>query len=142
MRWVLMALVAGCTSQPLGAGGDGSAGGSDGATPPDLVAGGAVGDACSTGTDCATGQCITPDASKLYFGGYCTVFDCDQKQQPCPTGSACKPGGDGRYYCLKDCDPMLNKQQCRTGYACCSGPGPTGNMGWCAPTDSSLCLAG
>lgn len=102
---------------------------------------GAVGDSCDNGSQCATGMCLGDVMSKLFFGGYCTVFDCNADGAACPEGSTCEPGGDGHMYCLKDCNPLLDIMQCRTGYACCSGPGPTGMKGWCAPSQSSLCLS-
>ncbi len=131
-------LVAGCASGPLG---DGAA--TDAAPAPDLaqMGAGAVGDACKANGDCATGECLTDLMSKMYFGGYCTRFDCDARNLACPAGSTCKPGGDGHQYCLRDCDPTLGEPQCRGGYGCCSGPGPVGNLGWCAPMLSALCLA-
>jgi hypothetical protein len=102
---------------------------------------GGVGDACNSGNQCATGMCLNDIQSKLFFGGYCTIFDCNANGAVCPDGSACKDGGDGHQYCLKNCNPQLDIMQCRQGYSCCSGPGPSGTMGWCAPSQSSLCLS-
>lgn len=103
---------------------------------------GAVGDACVSGAQCATGECYSFAQSKMFTGGYCTVIDCGPNA-PCPTGSTCRVVDTGTSICLQDCDPSLNVQQCRTGemYACCSGPGPAGHAGWCSPNDSSLCTA-
>jgi hypothetical protein len=104
---------------------------------------GKVGDACASGGDCATGQCLTNLQSLPYQGGYCTIIDCDKAGTPCPTGSTCKPGGDQHMYCLKNCDPRLNIEQCRATdhYSCCGGPGPVGAFGWCAPESTFLCTA-
>ncbi|MSP60895.1 MAG: hypothetical protein EXR72_11230 [Myxococcales bacterium] len=109
-----------------------------------LLGGAAVGDPCTKGADCASGQCIDLGASKLFFGGYCTVIDCENVNKPCPKDSTCKRVGDGHSYCLKDCNPSLNKIQCRNamGYACCGGPDPGGKVGWCAPQNSPLCQGG
>jgi hypothetical protein len=105
---------------------------------------GQVGDACTSGAQCATGECVTIGTSKLWNGGYCTIIDCNfNTMTACPAGSTCEPGGDGHFYCMRNCDPFQNAGPCRfnEGYACCSGPGPQGMVGWCAPQGSYLCTA-
>jgi hypothetical protein len=130
MRLAFALAFAACATAPFGDGSDGAAQGNKAA----------VGDPCASGADCATGECLTDLQSKLFFGGYCTLFDCDTRNLACPTGSACKPGGDGHQYCLKDCNPQATTPPCRNGYGCCA-PGPLGMTGWCAPTVSPLCTS-
>jgi hypothetical protein len=102
---------------------------------------GAVGDTCRFATDCTTGDCATALDDPGFVNGYCTLKNCDRIQRACPTGSTCKPVG-GASFCLKDCDVMSNAGQCRNpDYHCCSGPGPTRDPAWCAPTGSFLCTA-
>ena len=100
---------------------------------------GAVGDPCVDGSDCQSGFCATGDG---FVGGYCTYAGCANQGgiDPCPTGSKCWTLGASSY-CLKDCATTTIMPDCRDGYACCGGPGPTGPNGWCAPVQSFLCLA-
>jgi hypothetical protein len=98
---------------------------------------GTVGAACTSALDCATSQCITEGEDKLFAGGYCTLRGCSDFV-PCPAGSTCRGVSNGLRVCLADCKAATD---CRTGYGCCSGPGPGRDAGWCAPTRSSLCLA-
>jgi hypothetical protein len=129
-----------CTPCPLSP--DAPPGCMGGVCGPKTSGFGVVGDPCNAGTDCTTGECLTVAESKTFLGGYCTVLDCDAGKA-CPAGSTCKPIDVGRSVCLKDCDPSLSRMQCRNaeGYACCWGPGPGSNLGWCSPTNSGLCQA-
>lgn len=109
---------------------------------PKMFGMGTVGDSCRYGSDCATGECA-PSNPDGFPGGYCTIVDCDLKNQRCPIGSACKAVGQ-RSYCLADCGGFVpNPKECRSGYGCCYGPGPIhpDQPGWCAPSTSGLCTA-
>jgi hypothetical protein len=101
-----------------------------------------VGAPCTTGAECKTGECLTFAGSKLWPGGYCTISDCHIKDIACPAGSSCRDPGDGRGYCMKECDPAM-RLQCRSeeGYGCCTGPGPSGKLGWCSSLQSPLCTS-
>lgn len=103
------------------------------------LGGGAVGDPCVDGFDCTSGFCLSQ--AQGFPGGYCAVAQCAVPGPDiCPSGSTCvNPSGNGQDYCMKDCNPQ-QPGQCRDGYVCCGGPGPTGMIGWCVPPNSSLCL--
>jgi len=88
----------------------------------DCAAGsGAVGDACTAHTDCASAANDDPfciDETNLAFpNGYCSEF-CDLSADDCPAGSQC---GDytftfsGNGTCFKNC---ANASDCGTGYQC------------------------
>lgn len=97
---------------------------------------GAVGAACASGLDCQSGQCVTEAEDKSFPGGYCTTRGCSDLVR-CPAGSSCRGFTGGQRICLADCK---RDGDCRGEYACCSGPGPGRDSGWCAPKSSVLCL--
>lgn len=103
---------------------------------PKRSGGGAVGAACTGDADCATGQCITEAQDRSFVGGYCTLRGCGERQ-PCPMGSSCI-GFNGMRVCLAQC---MRDDDCRKGYACCSGPGPIiPGRQVCVPERSPLCI--
>ncbi len=87
-----------------------------------------VGDACTTGSDCAGQICINQDFTP---GGYCSLT-CKPGGTDCPTGSTCVLNalGKGANACFRLCNVPGD---CRAGYACRSTQdsplicvGPTG----------------
>jgi hypothetical protein len=94
-------------------------GGTDGGTTQPSADGGpsgsgAVGDACTGPSDCASGSCNTD-----LPGGYCTVTSCSESS-PCPPDSECYQLGSGTTaptMCIKTC---TSSSQCRqsAGYVC------------------------
>jgi hypothetical protein len=95
-----------------------------------------VGDPCVDGSDCQSGFCLMGNG---FVGGYCSVANCAVPgPNICPAGSSCAAPGNGQDDCLKSCDPGA-PNQCRDGYVCCGGPGPTTMIGWCVPSTSFLC---
>ena len=97
---------------------------------------GAIGDACTSGIECMGGSCLGPSAE--WPSGYCTQTFCEGG---CPMGSSCRTIAENETACLKECDPASKMSDCRAGYACCSGPGPTGNPSWCYADNSAACLS-
>ena len=96
---------------------------------------GAVGTACTDGSQCSTDFCIT---DTRFPGGYCsqTIVECPAPgggPNPCPTGSSCLnvaiTGGTGSGdACMRDC---AADGDCRVaeGYKCCP-----------ISTDTHVCL--
>jgi len=107
---------------------------------PRMAGNGPVGTACAGASDCQPGlDCVTPARDPKFTGGYCTLPNCNSLNGPCPSGSDCKDV-DGTFYCLARCTDL--HPDCRAGYGCCSGPGPSGGgLAWCSPASSILCLA-
>ena len=99
---------------------------------PDLSAG-AVGHACSAGSECATDYCLTEANRPIYVGGYCTSLNCDPVDGGCPIGSDCSGGGAvGATACFVRC---TDHGDCRIGYRCC----PDFNqVKVCAPPGSAV----
>jgi hypothetical protein len=87
-----------------------------------------VGDACTTGSDCAGQVCINQSYAP---GGYCSLL-CTLDGTDCPTGTICVRNalGQGTSACFRLCNVPGD---CRTGYTCRSTQdsplicvGPTG----------------
>lgn len=107
----------------------------DGACGPRRNLLGAVGASCRSAAECQSGFCLTEASDRSYAGGYCTLKCGDTNK--CPAGSTCSGTFNGAKICLADCKL---KSDCRTGYGCCSGPGPRRDPAWCTPESSTLCL--
>ena len=69
----------------------------------------AVGDACTTDSECGTGltcDLATPD-------GYCTATPC--RPGECPAEAVCVDFGAGGTWCMRACGP---NDECREGLVC------------------------
>ena len=85
------------------------------ASAPLAGCGAMVGDSCEVDTDCGTGLlCDTtlPD-------GYCTLGDC--AQLGCADKGICVHYDDRTSFCMAPCE---SSDDCRSGYACQTDPGP------------------
>jgi hypothetical protein len=121
-------------------------------------AGALVGDACMTDADCTKNGVCLAQATFGFFGGYCTVPECDGTAVDpgfaCDSGSTCQ--NVGIQLCLKNCtaDTDCRQGPTKPAYSCQQGaclPAPCtadadcvdygtgftcmmqGGMGFCAP---------
>lgn len=80
-----------------------------------LLAGGcvpAVGDSCSTNSDCPSNPSRT-FCDSTAPGGYCTIPECTIGE--CPGNSICVTFGRETTYCMDHCE---GDSDCRDGYTC------------------------
>jgi hypothetical protein len=78
---------------------------------------GAVGDQCSTSSDCPIGTACDRNSS----GGYCLSYNCRSTDE-CLEGATCVQFTPSTSYCLKKCK---KKSDCRSGYTCRDDIGDT-----------------
>lgn len=71
----------------------------------------AIGEPCTSDTDCEEGYCLTEYRAGTP-GGYCTM-ECGPRD-PCPEGNLCVLAGQVRF-CARQCD---RETDCREGYTC------------------------
>jgi hypothetical protein len=101
-----------------------------------------LGDACTRPCSMLLDSCSAgfPGTNVTFPDGYCsTICDSGQKMSNCTVA-----GGDCEYVqgllmCLQRCHPSAGTG-CRAGYDCCDGKGKTTTSGWCAPSNSDLCV--
>ncbi len=79
----------------------------------DTPSAGIIGDACTSGSQCNSGQCDTSLPS-----GYCTQ-DC-LTSEACPSGSTCSYTNTAHTaaQCFEDCTDPGSKSSCQTGSTC------------------------
>ena len=69
------------------------------------------GAACTQGSDCASGFCLTDEQG--FPGGLCTVFDCSSRQDCFGVGTACLRGQFNGNLCVPLC---VVDADCRDGF--------------------------
>ncbi len=75
----------------------------------------AIGEACTTDSECQQGLCISESSDEQsagWTGGTCSL-ECSQSA--CPLGSTCVGLEDGSSLCLASCS---GNKTCRSGYVC------------------------
>jgi hypothetical protein len=99
---------------------------------------GAMGDACTSHSDCESGVCLM-ETFMGWAGGYCSEWSFDLSLCGACPGDSISVALDlvGPCYCARRC---TGPSDCRPGYACTEfGPGDSGCVGAC--TDSAQCTA-
>jgi hypothetical protein len=76
--------------------------------------GAAIGDSCSSDSQCPSGSYC----DRTMPGGYCTTMNC--RPDDCPDGSVCAEFPNGESYCMDRCS---DDGDCRDDYQCITSIG-------------------